>query len=1632
MDMTGLTSVNVDFEHCFQDFAGNGEAEMRTYSGGVLEEVLLSETTDGGYSGEHISVNFDPSGYSDPSDVQIEAWYTDDYYDSGAWGLAIDDVVIEAPTSYVTVYDQTVLIDILAGETLTVDTFPDWTGMSGGIYNVQACTELATDSDTSNDCMEELGVMIGFIDTGVTSINFPQALMGPVPFEPNATVANFGDFDMNSVPVHAWIEGGEELKFSETFEDMSGFNYVDRELGMQSDIDTHTKEGAVKLIGDNKGMQGFGDWQVLDLDGDGTTWHQTDYNSCEGTYSAYHGVDGVGYNSDSFDWLISPQIDVGSGGRIEFEVDHDIESYYDYLFVGNSADGSSFYGNIYDGDSGGCITVSQDLFPGYIAPDGTTYICFMFSSDFIVDYEGAYVDNVKVYGGGVVYDETVNVDIPLGTPVDVEFPTFYPPDAADYILNVCTEHPVDENTANDCQDLSFTTNAPVYIKETGLGFAAIQPAIDAAENGQTVVATAGTYTEDLVIDKPITVTGELGDDSIFDESICSWEYDHETFLQGIVSITGSEEVEPEEPSDCDYEIWLYDTFGDGWNGGSLDVLVDGIVVLDDITLTSGSGPGKFTFTVTPGATIDVVYTPGSWAYENYFTIYDSQGNIVVANYYPDTSGDWSGTADCPAGPGVIIDTIFENFDVNPPNVFTDHEAAVTVMGSNVIVRQNTIHNVRGLVENDMFTIKGIHIYNGDSSANSTGIMIQNNTVRDILNENMTGGGGGGADTLDEDFEGTFPPADWSIVDHSGTGTWLQYPYGDHTYEPPGTGGYYAGTWYAQGGTFETSLFTPVLDISGATYATLEFERNFQDFAGDGDFEVIAWSGGVVEEVLLSITSDDPSGGVSTSLSLDVGTYTDLSSVQIEFYYDDDNSGDAWGVGIDDVYLDTDGSAGGGGGTTYTYGGATGIMVQGFLDEVTVEGNRIEDIHSAGWCYGVEYTPTNIPSFADRLDYIKYHDDYTENALGLTSGGVITMAIELTDAELAGFRGDDITEIIASIGDDTYGPAPGLPYDVWIETSQPSNPTTVSFVASGTSTSDVWNTIPVTPTTIPATGSLFIGLNIDHAAGSYPCGIDETTTSPPRGGLLWYDGGSWTDLGTVGFPGVWGISVGVGAGGGPDVTKAININCNYFREIGDGSIYDVFNNTAKAPYPGVMFTIDEAPIPGPANASVVNLKCNYFDPDCMEPVWAVINKDLDHPLDATMNYWGSPKGPNGGVQDPVTGYIADGFGAHIVDFGPVLFDAWLGIHANIEKPMGDITVEAGEAVHFDAEGSYAYIFDGCGECCNPEQESLQYLWNFGDGVQSSIPATTHVFTNPGVYEVSLMVDAFGFPYHNNFMYEWDYVEVTVIEAGEPLNANADGENLGGYETTIEQPVTLYGAATGGKAPYYYSWDFGDGTSTQTTSPKANTIKHSYLEEGTYTVTLTVMDSNGDFSTDTATVLVNDIDELVVNIGGSSHVAEGDAASFTSTVSGGRSPYSYQWNFGDGVVSNLANPTHVYENSGTYTVTLKVTDATGSQETKSRSITVGQTDTSEVEINNVKAGLLLSATIDSDDQVSWAIDVEGIVLFGGHADGTAVGSTQVRLPFSLGFGKVDITITAGSVQEQYTATMIGPFLFNLQEA
>jgi PKD repeat protein len=392
-----------------------------------------------------------------------------------------------------------------------------------------------------------------------------------------------------------------------------------------------------------------------------------------------------------------------------------------------------------------------------------------------------------------------------------------------------------------------------------------------------------------------------------------------------------------------------------------------------------------------------------------------------------------------------------------------------------------------------------------------------------------------------------------------------------------------------------------------------------------------------------------------------------------------------------------------------------------------------------------------------------------------------------------------------------------------------------------------------------------------------------------------------------------------------------------------------------------------------------------------------------------------------------GKIANGQGVQVL--GNVLVEPWLGVHAEIAKPIGSLVVEAGKTVMFDSTGSFAYTYSDC--CQDFEELPIEFLWDFDDGAYSMEKQIAHVFDSPGTYHVSLRVQSYDSRLWGEFMYDWAYLTVTVVPPGAPLSANADGNDLGGYETIVNEEIQLYGIASGGTQPYTYEWDLGDGTTVNEQNPV-----HVYSTKGVYTATLTVTDSVGATASDTAEVVVYSNDEIIVSIDADSNGFAGYDMFFNSIVHGGIEPFTYSWDFGDGTpVNNEANPVHIFENPGIYSVTLTVTDDVGKTDDAITTVDIKE-ESDSAEIKQVTRGLRIKAIIAAgDDDCDWTINVDGkYVLSGGEATGMIPANTQetVILPLTIAIGKVTITVTANVIQKQYTAFAIGPFFLNFEEA
>jgi hypothetical protein len=92
-----------------------------------------------------------------------------------------------------------------------------------------------------------------------------------------------------------------------------------------------------------------------------------------------------------------------------------------------------------------------------------------------------------------------------------------------------------------------------------------------------------------------------------------------------------------------------------------------------------------------------------------------------------------------------------------------------------------------------------------------------------------------------------------------------------------------------------------------------------------------------------------------------------------------------------------------------------------------------------------------------------------------------------------------------------------------------------------------------------------------------------------------------------------------------------------------------------------------------------------------------------------------------------------------------------------------------------------------------------------------------------------------------------------------------------------------------------------------------------------------------------------------------------------------------------------------------------------------------------IESVSGGFGLSATVSNvgnapAEAVEWSIDIDGLVIIGSHKEGTIDlldpdDSVTINTGFILGLGKATITVAAGEVSTEVSATILGPFVLGV---
>jgi len=262
---------------------------------------------------------------------------------------------------------------------------------------------------------------------------------------------------------------------------------------------------------------------------------------------------------------------------------------------------------------------------------------------------------------------------------------------------------------------------------------------------------------------------------------------------------------------------------------------------------------------------------------------------------------------------------------------------------------------------------------------------------------------------------------------------------------------------------------------------------------------------------------------------------------------------------------------------------------------------------------------------------------------------------------------------------------------------------------------------------------------------------------------------------------------------------------------------------------------------------------------------------------------------------------------------------------------DKTVTEGDTVAFDASGSTDP--DGIGDI-------VSYNWNFGDSSTGTGVSPTHIYKDNGTYTATLTVE------DSKGATDTDTVTITVNNAppvvGE-ISSSATRIVLGESIT-----LTTTGSFTDAGVLDTHSalWDFGEGTDmgNVTESNGNGSVNGSfvYTQSGTYEISLTVTDNDGDSGVSSNTITVDVVAPPTADAGSAQTITEGGTVQFDASGStdpdGFSDIVSYNWGFGDGTIGTGVSPTHLYEDNGVYTAHLIVEDSQGETDSDTVTITV----------------------------------------------------------------------------------------------
>lgn len=271
-----------------------------------------------------------------------------------------------------------------------------------------------------------------------------------------------------------------------------------------------------------------------------------------------------------------------------------------------------------------------------------------------------------------------------------------------------------------------------------------------------------------------------------------------------------------------------------------------------------------------------------------------------------------------------------------------------------------------------------------------------------------------------------------------------------------------------------------------------------------------------------------------------------------------------------------------------------------------------------------------------------------------------------------------------------------------------------------------------------------------------------------------------------------------------------------------------------------------------------------------------------------------------------------------------------------------------------------------ECSDSDGTILFYNWTFDDGSYlntTSKTNPTHIYNESDDYTVILNItDDDGFIDR--------YTQTISVTFTPQANFTFNISNPSTSDT-----ITFTDTSTDSDGSIVsYNWSFGDGSNSYNQNPT-----HSYSDDGSYNITLNVTDNDGATNITTKQITVSNTAPTANFTFSPQNASDTQTITFTdNSIDPDGTISNCTWTFGDGTTSySLNSTTHQYDDNGTYTVTLNVTDDDGATDEYSINImvsNVGPTAAFTFEPANPVVGELIWFNETSTDQdgsiVNWS--------------------------------------------------------------